>query len=577
MIKIPSISHARTLWKISSSSIAEVNMKLTDTKARYRSKLESFLAHLREHKEGIIGLYNHFSFSQKEDAYVVHMMLVKHPNVIISIENGYAKYTFTTAKVKYAMGMRALGLQFLTDNDTFAIRKYFKTSSDATFVNLLLTINSLLGLIKNNIIEFNIINLATSLAMPVDDILVSLTILKNSQLIKTYATNQEHTYTFSCAPIFSVLKEGDNNMATTKNTVVNMQEKFDYVLTWLKQHSSADHFQAIPNHGLRTPYNMILRIMLAEHPNIAFRPNNVFTTSRVSYVFAFVDAAAKINDANNLLSYRYIPHGMLMCLFKNASNTTLKENLITSLWILDYIYKQANNTTSEIVIYYSHLLNDVGIDNMNRAVNCMADLVTLNCIKLISVRQGKKSLSFTLQLLNNNSDNTVQSNTTTDIVPNTTNIQSNTVANVQTDVLANDNNIMPVTEHNSAGLEETINTAEQHIIESPTTEAQVMDLTVNKYINQLITQISKLNQDNAQLLAQIINMQYAFCSKQNITQLVNDTILSLKTNVNKQLQQIYQLIPANNQIQFTNFSEAIINTIINTNTQLIAQVNRIKI
>ena len=322
MIRIPNVSTTRLKWNITPEQVAENNIRLTDIQTKYRSKVEEFINLLQSHKDGIVGLQEHFNFSQKEDAYIVHQMLVKHPNVLISIHDSYAKYTYTSSKNKYVLGIRALGLQFLTQQDSFEIRKKFKTSSDSTFVNILLVMNSLLGLQQHNTSEFNLLNLTTSLALPLDDVLIALSVLKECQFITVKSVKDiPHMYQFTCSDIFnrkdkSFMKNDQTNerniFSIDESAIRIIDTEYNLAIKWLKAHSSIDYFQFLPSttKKLTMGQHKALRIKLSEHPNIAFRPYNFDSTRRIIYTFAYVDEEVKASGKSDIVSFRFIPHSI---------------------------------------------------------------------------------------------------------------------------------------------------------------------------------------------------------------------------------------------------------------------------
>lgn len=589
MIKVPSISIARMKWNVSAEQVAEVNTRLIDTQTKYHDKVNAFVKSLEFNKDGVIGLRSNFSFSQKEEAYVVHMMLVKHPNVLVSIKDDYAKYSYISSTAKYSLGMKALGLQFLTQDDTYEIRKNFKTSSNATFINVLLTINSLLGLESHDVHEFNIINLAISLAMPLDDVLISLSILKSADLIKTTDTNISYQYGFICSSMFSIIWNGDANMKKSKRNIFTVNTDFANVVSqkcneavdWLKEHSSIDHFQILPFSGLKAPMMAAIKLKLSNNPNIAFRPVDLENIKKVHYTYAYVDADLKNKGEFDTVSYRFIPHRISKQFLQDTKDfTDLKGNPITSLWILDYIYRYTSPDRPEFTIRGTNFKDILGIYDIQQALNALQDLVTLKYIKMKSLKQTDSQLSCTVEILNDYRIKKAQS-INMDESSNEINInESNPIDSLNFNESFDnepENEILDNTEDNivdNTQYEENY-TDNENVISSAEAIEEITDEDAMKYyINDLINQISTLQQSNANLMLRVYQAKNTSLFKQ-VSDITTSHLLELKQNISEQLTVMRNIVKPTELNTFNQMYDKIMNEFITTNMTLITKINQL--
>ena len=587
MIQIPNIAFVRQQWRLEQQLVHDWNKQLATVSQKYQERIEKFVTALKKNPEGVYGLSDYFNFGDKDEAYIVHMSLLRHPNVLITLEDKKAKYSYANSNIKYAMGAKALGLQFLTLDGVRKIRKTFRTANNTIFVNILLIMNSVLGLAINKTRKFNIVNLSKSLALSLDDTAIALSILSKGNFINTsFCGEEDYQYEFTCSKYFeNYIKEIQMNNLTTQRDVFTVkldlskiQEKYNFLVEFLQKNTSQDNYVNLPQTYLDTASAAILKVMLCKHPNIAFRPASMTSLKKVVYHYAYVDSSIKKNELDKVVAYRFIPQNVLSKLFQQSKVVTLSENIVDSFWLLDYLYRYAN--TSKIT-FTSTILKNLGFYNLNIPKNCIHDLAKLNCFSIAREIFNNKQVTFDLilpeQLYRKSSNEE-------------TNISSKNVASITELInsakeeinLEDSNNSSPINSY-QANID-SIPTIDKSLV-APTTALQQQSISqeqntpqnnsfnyeLDLQMQSLINQVHTLNQANARLLMQLAHIrsaQYSAVTNQ-MNNLITDEIGMLKCHIYDKLQELQEVLKDDQIDKFNTMSASINKLLTATNLQII--------
>ena len=587
MIQIPNIAFVRQQWRLEQQLVHDWNKQLATVSQKYQERIEKFVTALKKNPEGVYGLSDYFNFGDKDEAYIVHMSLLRHPNVLIALEDKKAKYSYANSNIKYAMGAKALGLQFLTLDGVRKIRKTFRTANNTIFVNILLIMNSVLGLAINKTRKFNIVNLSKSLALSLDDTAIALSILSKGNFINTsFCGEEDYQYEFTCSKYFeNYIKEIQMNNLTTQRDVFTVkldlskiQEKYNFLVEFLQKNTSQDNYVNLPQTYLDTASAAILKVMLCKHPNIAFRPASMTSLKKVVYHYAYVDSSIKKNELDKVVAYRFIPQNVLSKLFQQSKVVTLSENIVDSFWLLDYLYRYAN--TSKIT-FTSTILKNLGFYNLNIPKNCIHDLAKLNCFSIAREIFNNKQVTFDLilpeQLYRKSSNEE-------------TNISSKNVASITELInsakeeinLEDSNNSSPINSY-QANID-SIPTIDKSLV-APTTALQQQSISqeqntpqnnsfnyeLDLQMQSLINQVHTLNQANARLLMQLAHIrsaQYSAVTNQ-MNNLITDEIGMLKCHIYDKLQELQEVLKDDQIDKFNTMSASINKLLTATNLQII--------
>ena len=587
MIQIPNIAFVRQQWRLEQQLVHDWNKQLTTVSQKYQERIEKFVTALKKNPEGVYGLSDYFNFGDKDEAYIVHMSLLRHPNVLITLEDKKAKYSYANSNIKYAMGAKALGLQFLTLDGVRKIRKTFRTANNTIFVNILLIMNSVLGLAINKTRKFNIVNLSKSLALSLDDTAIALSILSKGNFINTsFCEEEDYQYEFTCSKYFeNYIKEIQMNNLTAQRDVFTVkldlskiQEKYNFLVEFLQKNTSQDNYVNLPQTYLDTASAAILKVMLCKHPNIAFRPASMTSLKKVVYHYAYVDSSIKKNELDKVAAYRFIPQNVLSKLFQQSKVVTLSENIVDSFWLLDYLYRYAN--TSKIT-FTSTILKNLGFYNLNIPKNCIHDLVKLNCFSIAREIFNNKQVTFDLilpeQLYRKSSNEE-------------TNISSKNIASITEIInsakeeinLEDSNNSSPINSYQAnidsiptidKSLVVPANALQQQSIsqEQNTPQNNSFNYELDLQMQSLINQVHTLNQANARLLMQLAHIrsaQYSAVTNQ-MNNLITDEIGMLKCHIYDKLQELQEVLKDDQIDKFNTMSASINKLLTATNLQII--------
>ena len=593
MIQIPNIAFVRQQWKLEQQLVHDWNKQLATVSQKYQERIEKFVAVLKKNPEGVYGLSDYFNFGDKDEAYIVHMSLLRHPNVLIALEDKKAKYSYANSNIKYAMGAKALGLQFLTLDGVRKIRKTFRTANNTIFVNILLIMNSVLGLAINKTRKFNIVNLSKSLALSLDDTAIALSILSKGNFINTsFCEDEDYQYEFTCSKYFeNYIKEIQMSNLTTQRDVFavkldlsKIQEKYNFFIEFLQKNTSRDNYINLPQMYLDTTSAAILKVMLCKHPNIAFRPASMTSLKKVVYHYAYVDLSIKKNELDKVVAYRFIPQNVLSELFQQSKAVTLSENIVDSFWLLDYLYRYAN--TSKIT-FTSTILKNLGFYNLNIPKNCIHDLAKLNCFSITREIFNNKQVTFDLilpeQLYKKNANASINT------ASNDNSINSNQEeTSIASDIDNDDVQISPVDSYKASIDSVTltdksfaVNISEQNISQQQSVSQQniIQEQNQNNSFNyeldlqmqSLINQVHTLNQANARLLMQLAHIrsaQYSAVTNQ-MNNLITDEIGMLKCHIYDKLQELQEVLKDDQIDKFNTMSASINKLLTATNLQII--------
>ena len=587
MIQIPNIAFVRQQWRLEQQLVHDWNKQLATVSQKYQERIEKFVTVLKKNPEGVYGLSDYFNFGDKDEAYIVHMSLLRHPNVLITLEDKKAKYSYANSNIKYAMGAKALGLQFLTLDGVRKIRKTFRTANNTIFVNILLIMNSVLGLAINKTRKFNIVNLSKSLALSLDDTAIALSILSKGNFINTsFCGEEDYQYEFTCSKYFeNYIKEIQMNNLTAQRDVFTVkldlskiQEKYNFLVEFLQKNTSQDNYVNLPQTYLDTASAAILKVMLCKHPNIAFRPASMTSLKKVVYHYAYVDSSIKKNELDKVVAYRFIPQNVLSKLFQQSKVVTLSENIVDSFWLLDYLYRYAN--TSKIT-FTSTILKNLGFYNLNIPKNCIHDLAKLNCFSIAREIFNNKQVTFDLilpeQLYKKSSNEEI-------------NISSKNVASITELIdsakeeinLEDSNNSSPINSYQAnidsiptidKSLVVPANALQQQSIsqEQNTPQNNSFNYELDLQMQSLINQVHTLNQANARLLMQLAHIrsaQYSAVTNQ-MNNLITDEIGMLKCHIYDKLQELQEVLKDDQIDKFNTMSASINKLLTATNLQII--------
>lgn len=598
MIQIPNIAFVRQQWKLEQQLVHDWNEQLATVSQKYQERIEKFVAVLKKNPEGVYGLSDYFNFGDKDEAYIVHMSLLRHPNVLIALEDKKAKYSYANSNIKYAMGAKALGLQFLTLDGVRKIRKTFRTANNTIFVNILLIMNSVLGLAINKTRKFNIVNLSKSLALSLDDTAMALSILSKGNFINTSLSEEEdYQYEFTCSKYFeNYIKEIQMSNLTTQRDVFavkldlsKIQEKYNFFIEFLQKNTSRDNYINLPQMYLDTISAAILKVMLCKHPNIAFKPASMTSLKKVVYHYAYVDSSIKKNELDKVVAYRFIPQNVLSELFQQSKAVTLSENIVDSFWLLDYLYRYAN--TSKIT-FTSTILKNLGFYNLNIPKNCIHDLAKLNCFSVAREIFNNKQVTFDLilpeQLYKKNANASIDTASNNDLI-NSSQEETSIANNVDSDVqispvdsykasidsvtltdksLAVNISEQNMSQHQSISQRQSV--SQQNIIQEQN-QNNSFNYELDLQMQSLINQVHTLNQTNARLLMQLAHIrsaQYSVITNQ-MNNLITDEIGMLKCHIYDKLQELQEILKDDQIDKFNTMSASINKLLTATNLQII--------
>ena len=528
MIKIPNALEARVSWNITDQQVRQMNKYFDNIHKNFDTKINNFIQIIKA-KDAVYGLHDYFNFSSRDEAYVIHMSLVRNDNIMISVENGKVKYSYANAQVKYAMGFSAYGLQYIDDNCRRVIRKKIRTPSDITFINILFIMNSLIGLALHNRRIFDIMHLTKSLAINLDEVLIALSILKNNSFIFVSHNNPDEpdSYEFTFNNYFeNYIKSKQEQTNSKKNIKIennivftsDINKIYQQVVEYFKSKSTFDEFKTIPKiNNLSQDMSMALRNLLAKDLNIAFRPNNFESERKIVYAYHYIDANKKSDAAANTVMYRFIDPKLSQQLINisHKYHFKMKANIFDSLWILDYLYRNNNDS----IKINKTILKNLGFIDVLKAKDNVYDLAVLGCIEIIHEYISDARLNFEVNI-NDSYRRIKDADALNRLIVNNLTKEKVIIEPAQE----------PLEQVYKEEISETI---------SEINESTVFNNDLQIYLDQYLKQINDLNMMNAKLLIQLAK------SRHELSQLRQNTRMSTVMMVDEQIQKISQTLSMN--------------------------------